>query len=142
MLYFTSIAAETKKLNPDYKVTDIAKSIGEQWAKMPEEAKKTFNERSLKEKEVYLQRLEAWKKDGFFKFEDGSLSNEACNLERVQKMKCADGSIEPKKPSTAFMYFIKNIEVPDEIKKDVTKRSKYAGEKWQSLSDKDKVQFE
>ena len=54
-------------------------------------------------------------------------------------MKCADGSIEPKKPSTAFMYFIKNMEVPDEIKKDVGKRGKYAGEKWQSLSEKDKV---
>jgi len=45
-------------------------------------------------------------------------------------MKCADGSIEPKRAGTAFMYYIKNIEVPDEIKKDVTKRAKYAGEQW------------
>jgi len=29
MIYYTSAVGETKKLNPDYKVSDIAKSIGE-----------------------------------------------------------------------------------------------------------------
>ena len=45
-------------------------------------------------------------------------------------MECPKGTLEPKKVRTAYMWSVKTIELTEEMKKDVTKRSKVAGEKW------------
>jgi len=76
--------------------------------------------------------MEEWNKKGSFKFEDGTLSTDPRNLDRVCKMECPKGTVEPKKVRSAYVWFANTIEYTEEMKKekDVTKRLKIAGEKW------------
>ena len=62
-------------------------------------------------------------------------------MERVQKMKCPDGTPEPKKPANPYAFFMKHLAVPEGMK-SVTERGKFASEKWKVISTKEKTKYE
>jgi len=113
-------------------VPEIGRMAGLQWNALSDEDKKPFQKLAEDSKKIYESRMEEWNKKGSFKFEDGTLSTHPRNLDRVCKMECPKGTAEPKKVRSAYLWFANTIEFPltEEMKKDVTKRSKLAGEKW------------
>jgi len=60
-LFGNSVRAQIKKENPDLKVTEIAKLIGEQWGKLSEDEKKPFNAQAAVLKKEYLERMEKYR---------------------------------------------------------------------------------
>jgi len=60
-LFGNSVRKQIKEENPDLKVTEIAKLIGERWGKLSEEEKKPFNEQAVKLKSEYLAAMEKYR---------------------------------------------------------------------------------
>jgi len=60
-LFGNSVRARIKAENPDLKVTEIAKLIGEEWRKLSEEEKKPFNDEAIKLKAKYLEAMEKYR---------------------------------------------------------------------------------
>ena len=81
--FFKQIATDALKAKPDLKVTEIGKMAGLQWNALSDEDKKPFIKLAEDSKKVYESRMEEWNKKGCFKFEDGTLSTDPRNLDRV-----------------------------------------------------------
>jgi high mobility group protein B3 len=53
MLFSGDVRADVRAANPDVKITEISKLIGEQWKILPEKQKAKYAERYQKAKQVY-----------------------------------------------------------------------------------------
>lgn len=60
-LFGNSVRARIKKENPELKVTEIAKLIGEEWRQLSEAEKKPFDEEAKKLKAQYHKKMEKYK---------------------------------------------------------------------------------
>jgi hypothetical protein len=132
---------EMRKAMPESKLTELVKMVAQKWSELSEDLKKPYTDLAAQLKAVYERQHAEWLAKGVFKLEDGTLSTDPANLERVQKMKCPEGTLEPKKPCSSYAYFVKHLVVPEGVK-GVQDRAKLASEQWKVLSSKEKVKYE
>jgi len=125
---------------PDLSITEISKKAGEAWKNLSDAQKQPFNEKAEKEKKVYEARMAEWTSKGVFKFEDGSLSTNPKNLDRVQKMACPENTPKPKAAKNALSFFSKDCKVPEGT--SIGDRQKLVTEKFNALSAKEKAKYE
>lgn len=84
------------KKNPEAKITEIAKMLGEMWTKLTEVKKKPFNQKYEQDKDRYQTQLEQLKKFGYFILEDGSKSTEEKNAHLLKPEKILQKRKAPK----------------------------------------------
>jgi hypothetical protein len=71
-----------------------------------------------------------WASNGVFEFEDGSLSTDLKNLDRIQKRECKLGPT-PEKAKSPFEFFANDFKAPEGT--STTDRAKMITTKWKIL---------
>jgi hypothetical protein len=109
---------EIKEENPDLKMTEISKVIGERWKEASPESKAKYAKKAEKDKERYKQEMEEYVRPS-----DEVLLDQKANKKRVSKQSSGDKKQRkkkeegaPKGAKSAYMFFClaKRAEVKDD----------------------------
>eukprot|EP01027_Heterolobosea_sp_BB2_P009107 GEZU01013467.1.p1 GENE.GEZU01013467.1~~GEZU01013467.1.p1 ORF type:complete len:156 (-),score=108.28 GEZU01013467.1:134-601(-) len=92
-LYCQDKRPEVKKQNPDAKVGEIAKILGEMWAKEPESVKEKYKQQHAKAKAAYDKELAEYKKTKTEESEEEEEEEE----EKPKKRKATKAAAKPTK---------------------------------------------
>mmetsp|Transcript_24464 Transcript_24464/g.37939 ORF Transcript_24464/g.37939 Transcript_24464/m.37939 type:complete len:144 (-) Transcript_24464:104-535(-) len=108
---------------------------------MTEKAKAPYHKKAEADQKRAKDQTEMLEKKGYFLLDDGSKSTDAKNL---PKKKWPEGTLMPKKPNSAYIYFsmaeVNKIKEKEKLEKH-TDAMKRAGEIWSEMSDKEKKPF-
>lgn len=152
-IYNAEFVKKAREKDTNLKTADAFKQAGAHWATMDEKAKKPYNDAHDEEVKLYEKRITEREKKGYFLFDDGTKSTDPKNKDRVAKDKVAkekkkinsDGESEeedvmqPPRVKGAYAFFVQKFELPEGAQqKD---RMKLAGEKWQTLDEKEKAVY-
>jgi len=87
-LYLSERRTQLKTSDPDKKVTEVSKLIGQEWKKLSDEAKKPYAAKAIEEKTKYDNKLEEYQKSSQYR-------------EYQEQLKTMDGSDdEDNEPTT------------------------------------------
>jgi len=124
--------------NRGKKVTEVLKSCGDRWKKMPEKEKKIWQDKSQREKKVWNKKMKAYKKTNSFKqFEK---RKQKAAMMKVKNAKKPKDNNKPKRPLTGFFRFVSNFRKSHSEMK-VTEVTKAAGAEWKILSKTEKKKY-
>jgi hypothetical protein len=120
---------EVKEENPDMKMKDISKKLGEMWKEVDEELKTEYQEKAKQDKERYLIELEDYiPKEGYKNPKD--------------KKKSKVKSNSPKRARSAYIFFCKDNR--EEVSSSGVKNTdilKKLGKMWKELDEKKKKKY-
>jgi len=150
-LYLSERRTQLKTSDPDKKVTEVSKLIGQEWKKLTDEAKKPYAAKAIEEKTKYDNKLEEYQKSSQYreyqeqlKTMDGSddEDNEPTTKKRTKRLKDTNA---PKKPQSAYFFFLG--ERRPQVKKEhpdqkITEIAKTLGAEWRELSASEKKKWE
>jgi len=124
--------------NKGKKVTEVLKSCGDRWRKMPEKEKRIWQDKSQREKNVWNKKMKAYKKtNSFKKFQ--KRKQEAAMM-KVKNAKKPKDDHKPKRPLTGFFRFVRKFR-KDHSGMKVTEVTKAAGAEWKVLSKSEKQKY-
>jgi hypothetical protein len=167
LFFCDEMRAQIKSDNPDFKAVEVTKELGRLWKELGEEDKKPYEKKAKKAKKNYDSQMESYVRPS---------EEELQALADAKPKRARKGSKEgkekkeskkkdpnaPKRPSSAFIYFCKDMrqEAKDRVLEDnpaakpseVTKelgrmwKEDYADEsdrkKWMKMAKKDKARYE
>jgi hypothetical protein len=159
--------AEVKGENPDFKAVDVTKQLGRMWKELSEEDKKPYEKQSKKAKKEYESQMESYVRPSEEELQELADSKPKRVRKGSKEKKESKNSKKkdpnaPKRPSSAFLYFCKDMREEAKAKvyeensnakpSDVTKelgrmwREDYADESdrssWNKKAKKDKKRYE
>jgi len=120
------------------KVTEVLKSCGDRWKKMPEKEKKIWQDKSKREKNVWNKKMEAYKKTNSFKRFQKKKQEAA--MMKVKNAKKPKDNNKPKRPLTGYFRFVRKFR-EDHSEMKVTEVTKAAGAEWKVLSKAKKQKY-
>jgi len=124
--------------NKGKKVTEVLKSCGDRWRKMPEKEKKIWQDKSQREKNVWNKKMKAYKKtNSFKKFQK---RKQEVAMMKVKTAKKPKDDKKPKKPLTGFFRFVSKFR-KDHSGMKVTEVTKAAGAEWKVLGKAEKQKY-
>jgi len=124
--------------NKGKKVSEVVKSCGDRWKKMPEKEKKIWQDKSQREKEVWNKKMKAYKKTSSFKQFQKRKQKEA--IEKVKNAKKPKDNNKPKRPLSGFFRFVSYFR-KNHSEMKVTEVTKAAGAEWKVLSKTEKKKY-
>jgi len=135
--------AKVQKKNPEAKMTDMAKIMGDMWKQLGEAAQKKYQDKAAAAKAKYDKAMEKYKKTADY----------AAHQARVQEAKLKDSKKPfrkdenaPKRPLSAYFIWMNDVGRPKYTKAHPDADSKTIlkalGEQWKGLSDKARKSFQ
>jgi len=124
--------------NKGEKVSEVVKSCGDRWRKMPEKEKKIWQDKSQQEKKVWDKKMEAYKKTNSFK--QFQKRKQKAAMMKVKNAKKPKDNNKPKRPLTGFFRFVSNFR-KDHSEMKATEVTKAAGAEWKVLSKREKKKY-
>jgi len=124
--------------NKGKKVSEVTKSCGDLWRKMPDKEKKIWQDKSQREKNVWNKKMKAYKKTNSFK-QFQKRKQEAAMM-KVKNAKKPKDNNKPKRPLTGFFRFVRKFR-KDHSEMKVTEVTKAAGAEWKILSKAEKKKY-
>ena len=76
MIYMLSAQKDIHQQNPNLKLAETSKLIGEQWRNLSDDEKEKYSQIVVKDKHRYEQQVQDLLTKGFFIMQDGSKSSE------------------------------------------------------------------
>jgi len=163
-LFAAGIRKEVSEANPEMKITEIAKLIGQKWKETSDAAKKPFQEEAVRLKEAHKERMAEYQKsDDFRAFEQKLVvwkhQQDAAKLEAklgpssdgvassrpkvVMPRKPKDPNA-PKKALSAYLLYANSAR--DDVraanpKMKMTEISKVIGAQWKALSEEEQKRW-
>ena len=139
MFYNQEISATIRAKNPDAKITEISKIVGEQWSKLNDNEKTKWTNLSQKDKVRHDKELSQLHAKGYFVNSDGVKSTEIVQ----KKFKYPDGTVMPKRTSQAYQIYVK------ENKDKIIEKNKCTNDEakqicdqvWNKLTEKQKTKY-
>jgi len=133
--------------NPEAKMTEIGKIMGDMWKEIGEEAKKTYQEKAAAAKSKYDEAMEEYKKTPEY------AAHQARVKEAKQEAKLKDSKKKfrkdenaPKRPLSAYFIWMNEVGRPAFVAKnpdaDIKSIGKALGEQWKGMSDKDRKPYQ
>merc|ERR1712203_653479 len=119
-------------------VTEVLKSCGDRWKKMPEKEKKIWQDKSQREKDVWNKKMKAYKKTKSFK--QFQKKKQEAAIMKVKNAKKPKDNNKPKRPLTGFFRFVRKFR-KDHSEMKVTEVTKAAGAEWKILSKAEKQKY-
>jgi len=138
--YFMWMASgvREKLLSEGKKVTEVVKSCGDRWRKMPEKEKKIWQDKSQREKNVWNKKMKAYKKTSSFKrFQK---KKQVAAMMKVKNAKKPKDNNKPKRPATGFFRFVSKFR-KDHSEMKLMEVTKAAGAEWKALSKAEKQKY-
>merc|ERR1712061_337745 len=120
------------------KVTEVLKSCGDRWRKMPEKEKKIWQDKSQREMKVWNKKMKAYQKTSSFK--QFQKRKQKAAMMKVKNAKKPKDNNKPKRPLTGFFRFVSNFRKANSEMK-VTEVTKAAGAEWKVLSKTEKKKY-
>ena len=118
MFFMMSAQKDIRQQNPDLKLVEISKLIGEQWHNLSDDEKEKFSQIVLKDKLRYEEQVQDLLTKGYFIMQDGSKSSE--HQKKIKK-KREEKQLSDKESN----YFDENLLADDDEKKsNYTKQKK------------------
>lgn len=96
--------ASIRAKNPEAKISEISKQIGEQWNQLEDSEKTKWVNLSIKDKARHDKELNQLQTKGFFVNSDGVKSTDIVQ----KKFKYPEGTVMPKRPSAAYQLYVKD----------------------------------
>lgn len=164
LFFCDEMRAQVKSDNPEFKAVDVTKELGRQWKELGEEEKKPFEKKAKKAKKNYESEMESYVRPSEEELQalaDAKPKRSRKGSKEKKESKKKDPNA-PKRPSSAFIYFCKDMRQeakdrvleenpaakPSEVTKELGRMWKedYADEsdrkKWMKLAKKDKTRYE
>merc|ERR1712060_433699 len=120
------------------KVSEVVKSCGDRWKKMPAKEKKIWQDKSESEKKVWNKKMKAYKETSSFK--QFQKKKQKLAMMKVKNAKKPKDNNKPKRPLSGFFRFVSNYRKNHSDMK-VTEVTKSAGADWKVLSKTEKKKF-
>jgi len=163
-LFTANIRAEVTAANPDLKITQLAKVMGQKWKGLPEDEKKPFQDEAARLKQEHITTVANYRQSDLYK----AYLSKVAEWENEQRMKAmkekADKEREekkmpklkvsmprkpkdanaPKKPLTAFLLFSGSVREQARAENPELKMTKIAGvigQKWKALSEEEQKKW-
>jgi len=124
--------------NKGKKVSEVVKSCGDRWKKMPEKEKKIWQDKSQQEKKVWNKKMKAYMKTSSYK--QFQKRKQKAAMMKVKNAKKPKDNNKPKRPLSGFFRFISNFR-KDHSEMKVTEVTKAAGAEWKVLSKTEKEKY-
>jgi hypothetical protein len=124
-----------KSKNPNYKVTDITKALGEMWKNVSDKKKKEYEEKASVDKARYAEEMAD--------YTPPQVDEETPKGKRKEKKEKKDGD-KPKRAPSAYILFCQDMratvkeEYPNYSPTQITSK---LGELWRELDDESKAEF-
>jgi len=139
-IFFTDNERENvRRVNPEMKMTDISKKLGEMWKGLSDQDKKKYEDMAAQDKQRYETEKAQYLDSG------GSISTTSKKAKKDKKAKKIKDPNAPKRSKSAYMFFTQvereNVRRANPEMK-MTDISKKLGEMWKGLSDQDKKKYE
>lgn len=161
-LFTNKVRAAVTAANPDMKITEIAKVLGQKWKEISEEEKKEYQDEAAKLKEQhkitveeykksdlyqeYLQTVAAWQQEQDKKKSDEKAAKAAEQADRpkVSLPRKPKDPNAPKKPLTAYLLFSGSVRAQarsDNPEMKITQIAGVIGNKWKALSEEEQKKW-
>jgi hypothetical protein len=125
MFYNVEIYQAIKAKNPDAKITEISKMIGEQWSQLKENEKIKWVNLANKDKIRHEKELSQLQTKGYFTNSDGVKSTDIMQ----KKFKYPEGTVMPKRPAAAYQIYVKDN------RDKIIEKNKCSGEEAKQICD-------
>jgi len=124
--------------NKGKRVTEVLKTCGELWSKMPEEQKKIWQDKAKHEKDMWNKKMAKYKKTNSFKlFEKKKAEADMMKVKGAKKPKDKN---KPKRPLSGYFRFVGDFRKSHpELK--ITEVTKNAGAEWKVLDAAEKKKY-
>jgi len=163
-LFTAQIRAQVTAANPEMKITQIAKVMGQKWKGLPEDEKKVLQEEAARLKEAHKVTVANYQKSDLYR----AYLSKVAEWETAQKMKALQDKAQkdkdeenrpklkvslprkpkdanaPKKPLTAFLLFSNSVRAQARAENPELKMTKIAGvigQKWKALSEEEQKKW-
>lgn len=161
-LFTAKVRAEVQAANPDLKITEIAKVLGQKWKGISEEERKQYQDEANKLKEqhkitvenykkselyqAYIQKVAAWQQtqDDQKREEKRVLDQEKADRPKVSLPRKPKDPNAPKKPLTAYLLFSGSVRAQCREENPELKMTQIAGvigNKWKALSEEEQKKW-
>lgn len=162
-LFTAKIRKETTAANPDMKITQIAKVMGQKWKEISEEEKKQFYEEAARLKEehkntvadyersahfaAYKQKVAAWEAEQEAKKQEAKQAktgDKSPVRPKVSLPRKPKDPKAPKKPLTAYLLFsgsVRSQSMAENPELKITQIAKVIGQKWKALTDEERKKW-
>jgi len=122
------------------KASEVIKTCGDRWKKMPAKEKKFWQDKSSREREVWNKKMAKYTKTSSFRsFQAKKQEADYLKVKTAKKPKDTNAN-RPKKPLTAFFRFV-NYFRKNHSDMKVTEVTKAAGAKWKVLGQAEKIKY-
>jgi len=163
-LFTAQIRAEVTAANPEMKITQLAKVMGQKWKGLPEDEKKVLQEEAARLKEAHKTTVANYQQSDLYR----AYLSKVAEWETAQKMKALQDKAQkdqdeqnrpkvkvslprkpkdvnaPKKPLTAFLLFSGSVRAQARAENPEMKMTKIAGvigQKWKALSEEEQKKW-
>jgi len=137
-LFFSQEEREKiKEKNPKTKFAEFGKILGEMWQEMSQEKKKKYEEKARIDKQRYQDEVKAY-------LAKGGKAEDLKKKERKTVKKTKKDPNAPKRPSTAYIFFSKEMRhklKTENPKASFTEAGKIIGIQWKELDDVAKQKY-
>lgn len=138
LLYHMDRNPSLRKQFPHLKLVDLSKLIGEEWKNLSDIPRKKFYQQAEKDQVRYKKEMDELVANGYFINQKGENSRD------LFKPTYGPDVVQPKKPSTAYIFFStaqrRNMKQPSSMQ-DFSEQTKQIGLKWNQLTDKQKAPY-
>jgi len=124
--------------NKGKKISEVIKSCGDRWKKLPAKEKKIWQDKSQREKNAWNKKMKVYKKTNSFK-QFQKRKQEAAMM-KVKNAKRPKDNNKPKRPLSGFFRFVSKFR-KDHSEMKVTEVTKAAGAEWKLLSKAEKQKY-
>jgi len=124
--------------NKGKKISEVTKTCGDRWRKLPDKEKKIWQDKSQREKDAWNKKMKAYKKTSSFK--KFQKKKQEAAMMKVKNAKKPKDNNKPKRPLSGFFRFVSKFR-KDHSEMKVTEVTKAAGAKWKSLSKAEKQKY-
>merc|ERR1719228_1238553 len=162
-LFTAKIRKETTAANPEMKITQLAKVMGQKWKEISEEEKKVYQEQAAKLKEehkntvaeyerseqyqAYKRQVAAWEAEQEAKKQEAKQAktgDKSPIRPKVSLPRKPKDPKAPKKPLTAYLLFsgsVRSQSMADNPVMKITQIAKVIGQKWKALTDEERKKW-
>ncbi|ODN01559.1 Transcription factor A, mitochondrial [Orchesella cincta] len=142
--FMGQVRAEVKNKNPNLKVTDLIKLMGQQWDRLDESAKQSYISAYRNEMQSYASVIEKYKQSLSPEQKEAQqqmkLDSQLLREKREKKRRLKELG-KPKRPASPFFLFLSSKVTPGSKIADYQDAAKKLGEVWKTMSDAEKEPF-
>jgi len=142
--FLNEVRPEVSKSNPNMKLTELSKAIGEKWDSLDPTTKDKYNQDFKNELDKYNQALEKYNKSltpAQRETQEQEKLSKQLKQEKNQKKRRLVELGKPRKPPTPFFLFIKTQAPSGSSVKDNLELTKNCAARWSKMSEAEKEPF-